>query len=120
MISNHPQFLAAIGEKKRIRIEFYSLPDASTVSRECAPLDYGADPKRNDGVNRYWVWDYATTAGANLLGLVWDQIVSVQVLGSDFDPAALDLGKRPWIVPRPWGTVPAVLPPAGGAPPAAR
>ena len=106
MIPNHTQFLDAICEKRLIRIDFYSLPDAGTVNRECAPLDYGMEAGKSDGLNRYWIWDYANTAGANPLGLLPDQIVGVQVLGKDFDPGKLNLGGRAWILPRPWGTPP--------------
>jgi hypothetical protein len=109
MISNHTQFLDAIREKKLIRIAFYSRPDAGTIDRECAPLDYGAEPGAKDGLNRYWIWDYVNTAGTNPLGLLPDQIVSVQVLGKDFEPEKLSLGARPWFTPREWGPQPTAL-----------
>jgi hypothetical protein len=102
MIPNHAQFIDAIRDKNLIRISFYSLPDAGTVDRECAPLDYGLQPGIADGLNRYWVWDIANTAGTNPLGLLPDQIVSVQVLGKNFYPDQLPLGTRPWSVVRDW------------------
>ena len=103
MISNHPQFLDAIREKKLIRIVFYSQPDGGTVDRECAPLDYGPELGALDALNRYWIWDDASTPGVNPLGLLSDQIVSVNVLGKDFDPEKIGLAARPWFVPRDWG-----------------
>lgn len=106
MISNHVQFLDAIREKKLIRIKFYSHPDVDTVDRECAPLDYGPDLGAKDVLNRYWIWDYANTAGSNPLGLLPNQILNVRVLGADFDPEKLGVGARPWCVPRDWGTHP--------------
>jgi hypothetical protein len=118
MISNHPQFLDAIRAKKLIRIVFYSLPDGGTVERECAPLDYGPEPGAKDALNRYWIWDPASTAGSNPLGLLPDQIVSVHVLGTDFDPAKLPVGARLWSVLRDWGTHPELIGqpgPAAGA-----
>ena len=115
MIANHTQFLDAICGRKLIRIGFYSLPDAGTVNRECAPLDYGAEPGAKDGLNRYWIWDYANTAGANPLGLLPDQIVGVQVLGKEFEPEKLRLGERTWIMPRPWGTRPEAPAPTASA-----
>lgn len=42
MIPKHAEFLDAIRTKHLVRIEFYSEPDAGTVERECAPVDYGA------------------------------------------------------------------------------
>jgi hypothetical protein len=108
MISNHAQFLDAIRERKLIRIVFYSTPDAGTVDRECAPLDYGAEPGVKDALNRYWIWDHANTAGPNPLGLLPGQIVSMRVLGTEFDPEKLCVGARPWCVARDWGTHPAL------------
>jgi hypothetical protein len=116
MISNHSQFLDAIREKNRVRIEFYSSPDAGTVDRECAPLDYGAEPGAKDGMNRYWVWDFASTAGANPLGLLPGQIVGVQILGTTFEPDTLALGARQWTVPRPWSAPGAENPPRTALP----
>lgn len=107
MISNHPQFLDAIRDKKLVRLVFYSLADGGTVDRECAPLDYGPTPGTDDPLNRYWVWDHANTAGANPLGLISDQIVSVQVLGKDFIPHDLGLAARSWCVARDWPVAPA-------------
>jgi hypothetical protein len=60
-------------------------------------------------LNRYWIWDPADTAGSNPLGLLPDQIVSVHVLGQDFDPGKLPVGARPWCVPRDWRTTPEVV-----------
>ena len=115
MIPNHAQFLDAIREKKLIRIVFYSQPDAGTVDRECAPLDYGPETGAKDELNRYWIWDPTHTAGANPLGLLPGQIVSVRVLGTDFDPEKLGVGARPWCMPRDWGIRPALPAQPAGA-----
>ena len=116
MIPNHSHFLDAIGQKRLVRIEFYSHPDGGPVDRECAPLDYGPMPGATDAPNRYWVWDPAATAGANPLGLLPDQIITLQVLGKDFDPASFGLGPRSWLVPREWGEPKGTATPAPGAP----
>jgi hypothetical protein len=114
MVPNHPQFLDAIAEKNLIRIEFYSKPDEGVIDRECAPLDYGPVVGEEGSQNRYWIWDYKNSSGANPLGLVPEQIVSVRVLGSHFIPQDLRLGPRKWSVPREWGIVTAeIIRPAG-------
>ena len=86
MIPNHAQFLAAIQEKKKVCVRFYSKPDSGVLDRICAPMSYGPG-ELLDGLNRYWVWDYASDAGSHTLGLVSPQIVDLQVLGEVFDPA---------------------------------
>jgi len=104
MIPSHAHFVEAIRDKTLIRISFYSLPDAGIVDRECMPLDYGPTHGIKDGLNLYWIWDPANTAGTNPLGLSPDQIVSVQVLGKNFAPNQLPLGTRSWNVVRDWQT----------------
>jgi hypothetical protein len=112
MIPNHAQFLNAIAERNLIRIEFYSKPDMGVIDRECAPLDYGPEAGVEGGQNRYWIWDYADSTGANPLGLVPEQIVSVQVMGKSFVPHELRLGPRKWFIPREWRIFPEEIVPA--------
>lgn len=86
MIPNHPQFTAAIQDKKKVCVRFYSKPDSGVLDRVCAPMDYG--PGENpDGLNRYWLWDYASETGAKTLGLLPQQILDLQVLGELFNPS---------------------------------
>ena len=41
MIPNHAQFLAAIKDKKKVCVQFYSKADSGVLDRVCAPMDYG-------------------------------------------------------------------------------
>ena len=92
MIPNHNQFLEALNEKRKVRVKFYSPADGGVLDRVCAPIDYGSNGAVKDALNRYWLWDYASDTGAYTLGLVPQQIVSLQVLGERFDPAQLATG----------------------------
>lgn len=87
MISNHPHFTAAIQDKKKVCVRFYSKPDSGVLDRVCAPLEYGPGNASKDGLNRYWLWDYANESGANIIGLVPEQILDLQVLGEVFNPS---------------------------------
>ncbi len=87
MIPKHPQFLEAINDKKKISVRFYSQPDSGVLDRVCAPLAYGPGADAKDGLNRYWLWDYASDPGLHTLSLLPQQIVDLQVLGEGFDPA---------------------------------
>ena len=89
MIPKHAQFIAAIQEKKKICVRFYSTADSGVLDRVCAPLNYGPGDGAADALNRYWVWDYTSTKGFHTLGLAPQQIVDLQVLGETFDPAQL-------------------------------
>jgi hypothetical protein len=107
MIPNHAQFIEARTEKRKVRVQFYSPADSSVVDRVCAPMDYGPGNGNKDGLNRYWVWDYASRTETHTLGLVPQQIVGLQVLGEVFSP--VDFITTPASV---------ATPPAGAAPPA--
>jgi hypothetical protein len=96
MIPNHAQFIEAIKEKKKVWVRFYSKADSGVLDRVCAPMDYAPGGELNDGLNRYWLWDYAGNPGSNTLSLVPQQIVDLQVLGEVFDPAQLVIGPS-WI-----------------------
>lgn len=103
MIPNHKQFIEAIGEKKKVNVRFYSKADNGVIDRICAPMDYGPGGEPQDGLHRYWVWDYASNTGTPILGLVPQQIVDLQVLGKVFDPAEFGARPSPWSIPRDWG-----------------
>jgi len=87
MIPNHAEFLAAINDHKKVWLRFYSTPDGGLLDRVCAPMNYGLGDGIQDGLNRYWLWDYASNTGSHALGLLPQQIVELRVLGDVFDPA---------------------------------
>ncbi len=106
MIPNHTQFIAAIQDKRKVCVRFYSQPDSGVLDRVCAPVDYGPGGVK-DGLNRYWLWDYASDVGSHTLGLVPQQILDLQVLGEVFDPTEFVLAPSPaTVVPSAGSTVP--------------
>ena len=80
------QFMAAIREKKKVSVRYYSHADSGVLDRICAPMNYGPG-ELHDGLNRYWFWDYASNTGVHTLGLMPKQIEDLQVLGELFAPA---------------------------------
>jgi hypothetical protein len=104
MIPNHPRFIEAINEKKKVSVRFYSKADSGVLDRVCAPMDYGPGGEIQDGLNRYWLWDYTSNTGTHTLGLLPQQIVDLQVLGEVFDPAEFGARPSPWFIPRNWGS----------------
>lgn len=95
MIPNHAQFLTAIQERKKVWLRFYSTADSSVLDRVCAPMEYSPGSEIQDGLNRYWLWDYSSTTGAHSLGLLPAQIVELRMLGDTFDPAQFMIGPSP-------------------------
>jgi len=107
MIPRHEQFLGAIKEKKKVSVRYYSKADNGVLDRICAPIGYGPASENSDGLNRYWLWDYAASTGSHTLGLIPQQIVELQVLGESFDPAVF-VGE-----PAPMPVAPTPVPPTG-------
>jgi hypothetical protein len=66
-------------------------------------MDYGPGPGQVDGLNRYWVWDYTGDATFQALALLPQEIVELQVMGEEFDPAQFR-GHSEWFTPRDWGS----------------
>jgi len=104
MIPNHSEFIDAIGERKKVRVSFYSRADNGVLDRVCAPMDYGPGGSPADGLNRYWIWDFRANADARRVGLLPQQVVESHVLGEVFAPAELGVQPWPFAVPRDWGS----------------
>ncbi|HTI71442.1 MAG TPA: hypothetical protein VMF06_15830 [Candidatus Limnocylindria bacterium] len=102
MIPNHPAFLAAIHDRMKVCVRYYSKPDSAVLDRVCAPLDYGPGTETPEGPHRYWLWDLGDRVADPLLGLVSGQIVDLRVLGEAFNPALPNLKPMVWSVPRDW------------------
>ncbi len=85
MIPNHAQFLAALADRKKVSVRFYSKADNGVLDHICAPMSYGPSTETNDGLNRYHLWDYASITDKHTLELLPQQIVEFSVLGKEFD-----------------------------------
>ena len=104
MISNHSQFIEAIKDKKKVSLRFYSTADSQVIDLICAPMDYGPGFGIPDGVSRYSLWDYTSNNGSHILSLLPEQILSLSLLGMEFDPAQIDVRHSRWFVARIGGT----------------
>jgi hypothetical protein len=89
MIPNHPSFIEAIEERKKVSVRFYSNADHGVLIRVCAPVKYGPVPESKDGLNLYWFWNYASDSDSHILSLASEQILDLHVLGEIFDPKEL-------------------------------
>lgn len=118
MIPNHESFIEAIRGRRKVCVRYYSKPDHGVLDRVCAPMDYGPGGEVQDGLNRYWLWDYAGNTGSQALSLVSQQIVDVQVLGELFNPSDFGTRTSPWCISREWGSQPQPVDPTVCAPPA--
>jgi hypothetical protein len=104
MIPNHKQFIEAIKQKNKVCLQFYSKADSGVIDLVCAPMDYGPGGGIQDGVNRYWLWDYTSNTGSPALGLLPEQVLDLRVLGEAFDPAQIKVTAPQWSIPRDWSS----------------
>jgi hypothetical protein len=102
------QFIKAIQEKQKIQITFFSKEDNCSITRKCAPMDYGPSKKFKDGIDRFHVWDYFPDGGKKPHPIPIEplQIQSMVTLGETFDPSEFitwNTSQSPWHVQRDWG-----------------
>jgi hypothetical protein len=115
MIQNHKQFIEAIHARHKVCVRFYSLADSGVVDRVCAPLDFGRGTEFTDGLNRYWLWNYAGNE-PGILSFTPAQVLDLRVLGEPFESGELKVGSGPWSIARDWGSSPPPLPMPEAAP----
>ena len=97
-------FLAALREKKKVRVSFRRV-DGAEVTRLAAPLDLGPVQRERGHPERYQFWDYGGRS-AHWLKLPEDQIFTIEATDESFDPAEFvtwSLSESPWSIPRNWG-----------------
>ncbi len=106
MLPNHEEILRAIHEKREVSVTWPSKDDGGSLqTRRCAPMDYAPARISSKGENRYHFWDFESDSGKNHnLSLTAEQISSVEVLETSFDPADFVSWTTKWSVARTsWG-----------------
>lgn len=107
MLSNHNAVIAAILDLHEVQVTFMSKDDdGAQLTRRCAPMDYGPARSMKAPEDRYHFWDFDCDSGANhVLSLPDAQIISVEVLASNFTPSTFVTWKTSWHISRvSWGS----------------
>ncbi len=97
------KFIGAIHSKNKIQLTFHSKKDGCTLTRTCAPMDYGSSSRAHDKSDRFHTWDYDSDKERHTLSLLPNQVISIEILPQTFDPAEFVTWKPSWIVKRDWG-----------------
>ncbi len=101
-------FIAAIGRRQMVLIEYRSKKSGAFESRTCAPLDFGPLRRTADGIDRFHFWDYDGSRGGHVASIEAQQVTRVEVVGHNFDPSDIvtwDVRQSPWHVERDWGSL---------------
>jgi len=96
-------FTKAINEKRVVIVKFES-KDRGVISRRCIPFDFGPY-RRNISPNpeKYHLFDLNSPEGGHNLSLLPSQIISLEILSENFDPADFITWQPNWFISRNWG-----------------
>jgi hypothetical protein len=97
------EFIDAIHSKNKIRITFHSNEDRQSLTRTCAPMDYGPGTRANNKNDRFHLWDYDSDTARHTLSLLPEQVISIEILTETFYPAEFVTWQPNSIVQRDWG-----------------
>ena len=96
-------FIAAINSCTKVTLAFFSHEDDCVLIRTCAPMDFGPWRAAHDGLERYHFWDDDGDEAPHPLGLLPEQIASIQSTNERFDPADFVTWTPAWYCSRDWG-----------------
>lgn len=108
MLNNHDDVISAIHQRHEVLVTWRSQDDGGRIqTRRCAPMDYGPGRIAKDRAPRYHFWDLESDSEKNhTLSLRADQISSVEVLDSIFDPHDFVTWQPNWLLRREtWGAL---------------
>lgn len=100
------KFIQAIHDKNKVQLTFFSKDDGHSLTRLCAPMDFGPSRRATDKSDRYHLWDYESDTRNHVLSLLPNQVISIDVLSEPFEPGEFitwDTSKSTWFVTRDWG-----------------
>jgi hypothetical protein len=97
------KFISALHSKNKLKVIFHSKEDDRYINRTCAPLDFGPLKRSRDRSDRYHFWDYDSDASSHTLSVLPEHVISLEILGEQFEPHEFIDWKPQWKVSRDWG-----------------
>lgn len=94
--------LEGIHSKKKVEITFNSY-EKGVISRLCIPFDIGPSRKYKDGKNRYHFFDLNSPDGSHNLSILPSQLLNIELISEDFNPADFVTWQPKWHITRDWG-----------------
>lgn len=102
MSAIYDDFISAIHSKSFLSITFNS-GEKGVITRKCVPFDYGVGRRYKDAIERYHFLDIDSPDGSHNLSIKPEQIVTLEILDENFDPADYIKWQPNWIIKRDWG-----------------
>lgn len=101
-MSNYEKFINAIHNKKLVSVKFNS-KEKGVIIRSCIPFDYGPSRRYKDGLDRYHLYDLDSPDGKHNLSIIPEQVIDINILNENFDPAEYVHWTTSWFIKRDWG-----------------
>jgi hypothetical protein len=98
------KFLQAIDNKFKLKVTF-NAKEKGEIVRVCIPFDFGPSQKADtiDKFEKYHMYDLDSQDGPHTLSLNLDQVMGIEILNENFDPAEYITWQPKWIYKRDWG-----------------
>ncbi|MEH6472814.1 MAG: hypothetical protein V7752_16360 [Halopseudomonas sp.] len=96
-------FIQSIHDKIKVSLTFYSKEDGRSLTRLCAPMDFGPSGRGSDTSDKFHFWDYESDVKPHPLSLPPSQIISIVPTDNSFDPSEFVTWQPNWLVSRDWG-----------------
>jgi hypothetical protein len=101
-MTNHDVFISSIHKIKLVKIQCDS-NEKGLIERTCVPFDHGPSKKYKDGLNRFHFYTLDSPEGAHNLSILEEQLISIEVLETSFEPGDYITWTPKWLVERDWG-----------------
>ena len=98
----YDDFVSAIEETNLIELTFNS-SSKGTITRICAPMEFGPWNRSSSGELRYHFVDLNSSQGIHPLSIKEDQILRLNVLDEKFKPENIIQWVPKWHIARDWG-----------------
>lgn len=94
-------FIRAIQNKRKVCVTYFSKKEQKSITRICAPMDFGPSGKDPGKMDRYHMWDFKDGRG-HTVSLLPEQIEKMEFLEAPFEPEDFVTWSPDWIIARNW------------------
>ncbi|MFH1457084.1 MAG: hypothetical protein ABIF17_03135 [Patescibacteria group bacterium] len=102
-MNNYDIFISAIHNRKMVKVQINS-KEKGFIERICVPFDFGPS-RRNLEINpeRYHFYDLNSPEGEHNLSIIPEQLLNIEMLEDNFEPAEYITWTPNWFISRDWG-----------------
>ncbi len=95
-------FISSIHGIKLVKIQCNSI-EKGMIERTCVPFDHGPSKKYKDGLSRFHFYTLDSPEGPHNLSILEDQLTTIEILETSFEPGDYVKWTPQWTITRDWG-----------------